>query len=155
MIDPRLAKPVRKEKAPRQYRSSLPVPTRWPNRVNVKRRKRNHARAYGPPGYVEWTQAQQCAACKVEGFSICAHTRTGGTSRKADWVLTIPLCETREEREAFGRPVVVTEGCHEFQHRKGWKALALRSPGFDRDTAVARHQQAWRRHCTFTDGDAA
>ena len=58
---------------------------------NAKRRKTEHARAYGPDEHVEWIAAQPCVVC---GHVPCqnAHVRTGGMGRKADAKWIVPLC---------------------------------------------------------------
>lgn len=81
-------------------RKALPRPKRSIARktrvkpVNAKRRKKNHARAYGGAERIEWMHGLACAvtAGRHYGPIEVAHTTTGGIGRKADSRHTIPLC---------------------------------------------------------------
>lgn len=48
-------------------------------------------RIYGSPERREWVGNQPCVVCGVR-LCVNAHTRTGGTGRKADYWTIIPLC---------------------------------------------------------------
>ena len=62
-----------------------------PRPRNPKRKAKNFARAYGSPERVEWVKAQPCLVCR-DTPSENAHTKSGGTSRKADADTIVPLC---------------------------------------------------------------
>ena len=62
-----------------------------PNARNPKRKARNWERAYGSPARVEWVKSQPCLVCR-DTPSENAHTRSGGTGRKADADTIVPLC---------------------------------------------------------------
>lgn len=79
-----------------------------------KRTENDYARIYGSRERVAWVQAQPCIACNRIP-SENAHTRSGGTGRKADYTQIVPLC----------RP------CHTLQHSKGWRALGFNSARLD------------------------
>jgi hypothetical protein len=80
-------------------------------RTNPERKRREHARAYGPAERIAWMQSLPCLACGYHGPTRreVAHTRTGGMGRKGDADTTIPLCPP----------------CHRTQHDKGWEAIGL------------------------------
>lgn len=103
-------------------------------RSRIKKRPRSRSereRIYGPKGYVEWIHEQPCVGC---GFvpSSCAHIKTGGTGRKADWTQTVPLCETH-----YGEV-----GCHPQFHlwgRDRFEGVML----LDLNVAAKATQAAW------------
>jgi elongation factor P hydroxylase len=87
-------------------------------RTNPARKKREHARAYGPAERIVWLKSLPCFACGYHGPTLreVAHVVTGGTGRKADADKTVPLCPA----------------CHRTQHAQGWDAI-----GMTRESATA------------------
>ena len=113
-------KPLR-SKAPPRTRTALPRGGRI--KPNRKRREREFERAYGGSAYVQHLHQFPCSICGVAGWTVAAHTRSGGKGRKADADTLAPLCGSR-----YG-----TEGCHEQfdryemeEHRMRLRALAKR-----------------------------
>ncbi len=78
-------------------------------RRNAKRYKANHERAYGP--YADYIRSLPCCVCGLEGYTVAAHTETGGKGRKADSSTLVPLCSSRIAL------LKAIEGCHEESHR--------------------------------------
>lgn len=87
------------------------------------------ARIYGSEGRVEWIKAHPCLVCGRTP-SVNAHTRTGGTGRKADADTIIPLCDP-----------------HHREFDNGKKSFARK---YEIDVADAAHKidEAYRRHLT-------
>lgn len=73
-------------------------------------------RIYHSVEFLHWIGTQPCVCCEVTGYSVAAHTTTGGMSRKADWTTIVPLCSNRYD----------AEGCHEESHRIGVKSFAAK-----------------------------
>ena len=96
---------------------------------NPERKAENWARAYGSPERVTWVQRQPCVVCGSVGLSENAHTRTGGTSRKADACWIAPLCFT----------------CHAELHRIG-KASFEAAHQIDLDHEAAITDARWEQY---------
>ncbi len=133
---------VGKRRAP--LRSSGPPERRTRVKpVNRKRKAANVKRAYGPVERREWMKRQSCFACGLtrgivfgtEVEIVSAHIVTGGTGRKADAHLTVPLCE-REDGH----------GCHQLQHQFGWGYLTHLNTKAKREAAAATTEAAWQAH---------
>jgi hypothetical protein len=86
-------KPAPRVKKPRPPKVRKPM-----KRVNVERRAEEFERAYGGTSRVAFVKSLACVAGRVSLTMSCAgaienaHIRTGGTGRKADAKLLIPLC---------------------------------------------------------------
>ena len=95
------------------------------NPINTERRKKNHARAYGSPAFLNWIHRLPCWACGYHGPTPrqAAHTTTGGMGRKADANTVIALCVV----------------CHAKQHQGGWLKV-----GMTKESAKAAAEQTWR-----------
>lgn len=82
-------------------RSQKPLKRTPVKRVNAKRRKKNHARAYGGAGRIAFVKSLPCVVKgRPDGFPVrhdgpieVMHTKSGGTARKADARLTVPCCQ--------------------------------------------------------------
>lgn len=127
------------------FRKRKPAPIARRTRVrkvNRARKAKNSARAYGPKARREWLLSRPCIVCGVEGYTEQAHTRTGGTGRKADASTLIPLC---------GRdPLALSQmglglGCHGQLHRVGRSSFE-KIHGVNLDVLAAATEKAWLRH---------
>lgn len=79
--------------------------------VNAKRRAKRHAIQYGGSAYVEHLHAMPCAVCAVTGWTVAAHTETGGMGMKAPANTLVPLCGDR----------LGVVGCHTLYDCAPWK----------------------------------
>lgn len=123
--------------------STISKPSGSPRKQPKKKRtKSEKERIYGPPGYVEWIHDQPCIACGVVGFSEVAHIRTGGLSRKDDWIRTVPLCASHPIRvnERFVNELF--PGHHRVLHHLGRQPFE-RYYALNLDTCAAETQLAW------------
>lgn len=71
-------------------------PRRGVKRRNVERVAKNWARAYDSPEFVEWIRVQPSIA-SGKGPCVAAHSRTGGTRRKADACWNVPLTQAEHD----------------------------------------------------------
>lgn len=102
-----------------------------------KRSKSEKERIYGPPGYVEWLHTLPCVACKVVGYSECAHVgRYSGVGRKGDWTETVPLCGICRFQ------AVGVTGCHQELHEDGRLT-------FEGDWGINLEAEAKRNHASW------
>lgn len=120
--------PTKKPKAPRAWNSTLPQPEQRMKvsppkprataikKVNPKRRKKAHAKGFGPEGYMDFLKSYGCIVARerdgdtsdCEGPIDMAHVRSraaGGT-----WKETTPLCRKH----------------HGIQHRHGIKSFEVK-----------------------------
>lgn len=106
-------------KPPKTVKARRPIRRNGkPKAVNAQRKAKNFQRAYGGVTRLTWIKAWTCMAWRrsVEdcaGAIDAVHIKSGGTGRKADAALTIPLCRlhhrelhqhgarTFEERHSF------------------------------------------------------
>lgn len=103
----RRKKPLRAKK-PLQSKKGLasgagPKRKKMINAVNKKRKKKEFARTYDSVEYVKHLHQFPCEVCGVYGWTVAAHTETGGTGYKADADTLVPLCGSRPD----------VKGCHE------------------------------------------
>jgi hypothetical protein len=138
-------KPRKRKPRPLQHNSTIAAPTQpiarssTPARsARIKPKPRPPAeteRAHGPVEYREWMKSQRCIVrgCRAQPCDS-AHIRSGGTSRKADWTETVPLCSTRP-RDGY-------RGHHEqYDARK--KSFPLEHD-LDMAAEAAANQRRWR-----------
>ena len=100
-------KPLR-SKAPPRTRTALPRGGRI--KPNRKRREREFERAYGGSAYVQHLHQFPCSICGVAGWTVAAHTRSGGKGRNADADTLAPLCASR----------MGVVGCHDLLDTAPW-----------------------------------
>lgn len=126
----------RPPKAPKRLQRATGVRKR-----NAKRAAKNHARAYGAKR--DWIVRQPCAVCGWMGPSEPAHAKTGGTGRKSDARLLIPMCGT----VFFPEP---SEGCHQEAHR-GVKTFEKKY-GVNLLELAAEYEALWQAHLAGVSG---
>lgn len=98
---------------------------------NAARRKSEFARCYHSKARVAFVKSLPCVAC---GKGPCenAHVENGGTGRKADYTLIVPLC-SRRSHNGEHPPI----GCHHRLHNLGVKT-------FEAQHRIDLHQEAAR-----------
>jgi hypothetical protein len=74
----------------------LVTPRRSVKPRNKERHAKNWTRAYDSPEFVAWIR-EQPSIVSGKGPCVAAHSRTGGTRRKADACWNVPL--TQEEHD--------------------------------------------------------
>lgn len=79
----------------------------------MSRSKKSFQRIYHSEAYMEHIRSLPCVCCGEVGYSVAAHTESGGMGRKAGWETIVPLCSNRYD----------SEGCHEESHRIGVKSF--------------------------------
>lgn len=90
------------------------------------------ARVYGSKERQKWVSLLPCCACgylNTEQPNHNHHIQTGGTGRKADHTLVVPLCWL----------------CHLQVHRIGQKTFQAMND-VDLDAAAARTESAWQQY---------
>lgn len=101
--------------------------------ANPERREREWERAYGSLDRVKWVQAQPCLVCGRTP-SENAHIESGGTGRKADADLIVPLCtEHHTGPEGYDENKATFEATH---------ALDLRAEARRLDEAWEAYREA-------------
>ena len=109
-LDTACPKPERTPKKPRQ-----PIPRGEPPRVRKPMSKADkaakHAHDYGPPGYVEWIQAQPSVA-SGKGPCVAAHTKGRGAKLKGHWSTLVPLTHEEHAGELHQYGVPWFEACY-------------------------------------------
>jgi hypothetical protein len=133
---PKLRKSSKRKPAPIARRTRV-------RKINRARKAKNSARAYGPAARREWLLARPCIVCGIEGYTEQAHTRTGGTGRKADASTLIALCGQRLRR--IPGNCGLDEGCHAELHRVGRSSFE-KIHGVNLDVLAAATEKAWLRH---------
>lgn len=102
--------------------------------VNRKRKAKNFQRAYGGPTRLAWLKAWVCMAHLHQLYDCAgpieaAHTKSGGTGRKADAATLIPLCHRH----------------HRHLHDMGARSFE-KLYGFTLADACARVEAEWQKH---------
>lgn len=134
----RRSSPIRR-KVPLSPRSSRPTSRK--KRTAAEQRAEDE-RKYGSEERIAWLKSLPCIACRVVGFSEVAHTRTGGTGRKADARFTVPLCGPRMQDGFF------VAGCHRKQHDVG-RSEFERDYDLLLDEEAEKTEAAWQRQLSI------
>ncbi len=109
---------------------------------NAARAAESFERAYHSDERIKFINAMPCSQCGVyprpgawHRVIVNAHTKTGGTSRKADYPTIVPLCST-----------INRDGCHDIQHQHGWARLSNLSTTEKREAMARKVQRLWSAH---------
>ncbi len=112
-----------------------PLPPRKKRPRSRRRTVVERDRIYGTAEHITWMKSLPCHFCGVVGYSVEAHVRNGGMSRKADAEFTLPACGPHR---ILGRGAWLV-GCHRVfdDHKKSWRAM------YRTDEAAAHYAAQW------------
>ena len=103
--------------------------------VNRERRSKNFPRTYHSVERVLFVKTLPCVGCGIRGYSVNAHTKNEGKSRKGHYTTIVPLCCER----------LGAEGCHYLLDKELGREAFEKLAGVNLERAAAETERLWQQ----------